>query len=190
MAGEPRCMKTPGQWRAWLRDHHATEQELWLVFYKKSVGKASLAYEDAIQEALCFGWIDGILKRIDDEKHMIRFSPRRKNSIWSATNRKRVERLIAEGRMTDIGMAKVRQAQANGQWDNASVQRSTPEVPVELRNALARNRTAKRHFENLATSYRKQFLWWIDSARRDDTRRRRVAEAVRLLADNKRLGMK
>jgi uncharacterized protein YdeI (YjbR/CyaY-like superfamily) len=190
MAGESRCMKTPGQWRAWLQEHYATDQELWLVFYKKHTRKASLAYEDAIQEALCFGWIDGILKRIDDEKHMIRFSPRRKNSIWSATNKKRVAKLIAEGRMTDMGLAKVREAQENGQWDNASVQRPTPEVPAELKKALAGNKTARRHFESLAASYRKQFIWWIASAKRDETRRKRVDEAVHLLAENKKLGMK
>lgn len=190
MADEPRYMKTAGQWRAWLQEHHETKQELWLVFYKKSTGRVSLTYEDAIQEALCFGWIDGILKRIDGAKHMIRFSPRRKSSIWSATNKKRVAKLIAEGRMTDAGLAKVRQAQENGQWDNAAVQRSTPEVPAELKKALARNRTAKRHFESLATSYRRQFIWWIAGAKRDDTRRKRVDEAVRLLAEHKKLGMK
>jgi uncharacterized protein YdeI (YjbR/CyaY-like superfamily) len=189
-AGRPRCIKTLGQWRAWLQAHHGIEPGLWLVFYKTHTGKTSLTYEDAIQEALCFGWIDGILKRIDGEKHMIRFSPRRKNSIWSATNKRRAAKLIAEGRMTDMGLAKVREAQENGQWDNASVQRLTPEVPAELSRALAGNKTAKGHFASLAASYRRQFIWWVASAKRDETRRRRIAEVVRLLAENKKLGMK
>lgn len=188
--GKQKHMKTPGQWRAWLQKHHATEPELWLVLYKKHTGKAGLVYEDAVREALCFGWIDGILKRIDDEKHMFRFSPRRKRSVWSQKNKKRVARLIAEGRMTQAGLAAVKEAQRNGQWDNADVQRPTPDVPPELTRALARNDAAKHHFERLAPSYRKQFIGWIASAKRDDTRGKRVAEAVQLLAENKKLGMK
>jgi uncharacterized protein YdeI (YjbR/CyaY-like superfamily) len=188
--GKQRCMKTPNAWRAWLQKHHATEQELWLVLYKKHTGKAGLGYEDAVREALCFGWIDGILKRIDDEKHTIRFSPRRENSIWSATNKKRVAELTTEGRMTEAGLAKVKEAKRNGQWDNASVQRPIPDVPAALVQSLAGNRMAKRHFEALAPSYRKQFIWWIASAKRDETRDRRVGEAVRLLTENKKLGMK
>jgi len=120
--GKQRCMKTRSAWRAWLQKHHATADELWLILFKKHTGKAGLVYEDAVREALCFGWIDGILKRIDDEKHTIRFSPRRKNSVWSATNKKRVAKVIAEGRMTEAGLAKVKEAKRNGQWDNASVQ--------------------------------------------------------------------
>lgn len=188
--GKQRLMKTAGEWRAWLQEHHATERELWLVFYKKHTGKASLAYEDAVLEALCFGWIDGILKRIDDEKHMVRFSPRRKNSIWSATNKERVAKLIADGRMMDVGLAKIKEAKKNGQWDRADVQRPVLEVPSELKDALTASKAAERHFASLALSYRKQFIWWIASAKRDDTRRRRVAEAIRLLSENKKLGMK
>ncbi|UCD52701.1 MAG: YdeI/OmpD-associated family protein [Phycisphaerales bacterium] len=185
-----RCLKTAKAWRAWLRKHHATEQELWLVLYKKHTGKADLVYEEAVCEALCFGWIDGIRKRIDDEKHMIRFTPRRPNSRWSPTNKRRVAELIADGRMTEVGLAKVEEAKRNGQWDHADVPRPVPEVPVELTQALARNKAAQRRFEALAPSYRKQFIWWIASAKRDVTRSKRVAEAVQLLAQNKKLGMK
>jgi len=113
--GKQRGMKTRGQWRSWLAKHHDQEKELWLIFYKEHTGHAGLTYEEAVQEALCFGWIDGILKRIDDEKHTIRFSPRRKNSIWSATNKKRVARMIASERMTEVGLAKVQEAKRNGQ---------------------------------------------------------------------------
>ena len=173
-----------------MQEHHATEDELWLIFYKKHTGKAGLVYEDAVREALCFGWIDGILKRIDDEKHTRRFSPRRKNSVWSATNKQRATELIAAGGMTEAGLAQVTEAKRNGQWDNASVQRPTPDVPPELRKALAQNKAAQRHFKGLAPSYRKQFVWWIASAKREDTRCKRIAEAVRLLTENKKLGMK
>jgi uncharacterized protein YdeI (YjbR/CyaY-like superfamily) len=161
-----------------------------VVFFKKHTGKAGLTYEEALQEALCFGWIDGIRKRIDDEKHMIRFTPRRKNSKWSAVNKKWVAQLIAEDRMTDAGLAKIDEAKANGRWDEADARQGMPDTPEELKQALAANKAAARFFESLAPSYRRQFVGWIAAAKRDDTRRRRVAEAMRLLTENKKLGMK
>ena len=134
--GKQRCMRSRDAWRAWLQKHHATEDELWLIFYKKHTGKAGLVYEEAVQEALCFGWIDGIRKRIDDEKHTIRFSPRRKRSVWSEANKKRVRQMIKEGRMAEAGLAKVKEAKKNGQWDSAAVQPPTPDVPPELNPVL------------------------------------------------------
>ena len=177
-------------WRAWLAENHATAREMWLVFYKKHVGKPGLTYLEALEEALCFGWIDGILKRIDGEKHTIRFSPRRKNSIWSEQNKKRVSRLIKEGRMTEAGLAKVRAAQANGQWEKAAVREDVTLVPPELTAALAENPKARDNFERLAPSYRRQFIYWVGIAKHDETRRKRVAEVVRLLARQERLGPK
>jgi len=185
-----RCFKSRRAWRTWLQGHHATESVLWLIFYKKHTGKVGLAYDEAVEEALCFGWIDGIRKRIDDEKHTVRFTPRRKNSVWSPTNKKRVAKMIAAGMMTEAGLALVQEAKGNGQWDNAEVQRPLAVVPPELKQALACNKKAGRFFEALAPSYRKQFIWWIASAKRAETRHKRVAEAVRLLAENKKLGMK
>ena len=189
-AGKLRHMRDRDQWRAWLARNHAETKEIWLIFYKKHVGKAGLVYEEAIQEALCFGWIDGILKRIDDEKHTIRFSPRRESSIWSESNKKRVGRLIEEGRMTEAGLAKVNAAKANGQWDQAAEREDTTLVPEELTAALAHNSKARANFEKLAPSYRRQFIYWIASAQRAETRRKRVQEAVALLARNERLGIK
>ena len=188
--GKQRCLKTREAWRAWLAAHHASEQELWLVFYKRHTGKADLAYDDAVEEALCFGWIDGIRKRVDDERHMIRFTPRRKSSRWSPTNKKRVAKMTAAGCMTEAGLALVKEAKRNGQWAQADVPRPVPEVPPELKQALAKNEAARRHFEALAPSYHKQFVGWVASAKRQETRDKRVAEAVRLLARNKKLGMK
>ena len=182
--------ESSADWRAWLSENHAAAKEIWLVFYKKHVGKAGLTYLEALEEALCFGWIDGLVKRIDDRKHTIRFSPRRKNSIWSELNKKRVGRLIEEGRMTEAGMAKVREAQANGQWDQAAEREDTMLAPPELTAALAKNAQARLSFEKLAPCYRKQFIYWVGSAKRDETRQKRVAEAVRLLACHQRLGLK
>jgi uncharacterized protein YdeI (YjbR/CyaY-like superfamily) len=145
---------------------------------------------EALEEALCFGWIDGILKRIDDEKHTVRFSPRRKNSIWSEHNKKRVRKLIKEGRMTDAGLAKIREAKANGQWGKAARREDTTLVPAELTEALAGNEKARLNFEGLAPSYRRQFIYWVAVAKRDENRRKRIEETIDLLSNNKKLGMK
>lgn len=178
------------EWRTWLAENHAAAKELWLIIHKKHTGTGGLTYVDALEEALCFGWIDGILKRIDDEKHTIRFSPRRKNSIWSEHNRKRVRRLIKEGRMTPAGLAKIDEAKANGQWDKAAQREDTTVVPAELTEALAGNEKARLNFENLAPSYRRQFIYWVAVAKRDETRRKRIQETIDRLIRNKKLGMK
>ncbi|RPJ19139.1 MAG: hypothetical protein EHM35_21065 [Planctomycetaceae bacterium] len=178
------------EWRAWLAENHQAAKELWLIIYKKHAGRAGLTYVEALEEALCFGWIDGILKRIDDEKHTVRFTPRRKNSIWSEHNKKRVRKLIKDGRMMDAGLAKIREAKANGQWDKAAQREDISVVPAELIEALARNEKARLNFEALAPSYRKQFIYWVAFAKQDETRRKRVDETIELLIRNKKLGMK
>ncbi|MBN1505767.1 MAG: YdeI/OmpD-associated family protein [Sedimentisphaerales bacterium] len=175
-------------WRAWLAENHQSHNGLWLLFHKRHTGRSGLTYVEALEEALCFGWIDGIVKRIDGEKHMIRFSPRRKNSIWSEHNKKRVRRLIRQGRMTPTGLARVREARANGQWTKAAVREDITIVPAELMEALARNEKARLRFESLAPSYRRQFIYWVAVARRDETRRRRIEETIELLVRNEKLG--
>ncbi len=189
MTANRRHFANRDQWRAWLVENHATAEELWLVFHKKHTGKPGLAYDGAVEEALCFGWIDGILKRIDDEKHMNRFCPRRAGSIWSERNKERVRRMIEAGRMTEAGLAKIREAKKNGQWDKAAERQDTTVVPAELTAALAKDERARRNFEKLAPSYRRQFIYWVGTAKRDETRRKRVEETVRMIRENKRLGM-
>jgi len=187
---EPACFVDRGAWRAWLAENHQTQDGLWLIFHKRHTGKAGLTYVEALEEALCFGWIDGIVRRIDDEKHMIRFSPRRKNSIWSEHNKKRARRLIKEGRMTPVGLARVQEAKASGQWAKAAVREDTTIVPAELTEALAHNEKARLNFESLAPSYRRQFIYWVAIAKREETRRKRIQETIDLLIHNKRLGLK
>ncbi len=187
---KPQCFQDRGNWRAWLAANHATAQEIWLVFFKKHTGRSGLTYIEALEEALCFGWIDGILKRIDDEKHTVRFSPRKKSSIWSERNKERIAGLIKEGRMKEAGLTKIREAKANGQWAKAAAREDVSIVPPELTAALARNTGAQRNFEKLAPSYRRQYIYWISLAKRTETRQKRVAESVLLLAKNERLGLK
>jgi len=186
----PRAKSFPNReaWRAWLTENHQTDKGLWLLIRKKHAGKSGLTYLEALEEALCFGWIDGILKRIDDEKHMVRFSPRRKNSIWSQHNKRRVRKLIEEGRMTPAGLTRIKDAKANGQWTKAAVREDITVVPAELTEALAASEQARLNFENLAPSYRRQFIYWVAVAKRHETRRKRIAETIDLLIRNKRLG--
>ena len=177
-------------WREWLQKNHATEKEVWLVHYKKHTGKPSLFYEDAVEEALCFGWIDGLLRRLDDERYVLRYTPRKVRSVWSESNRRRAERMIRQGRMTEAGLARIRQAKASGEWENAvSLNDSQAALPADLEEALAASRTAKENFGNMAPSYRKQYIWWITSAKRLDTRERRIRETVKRAELNKKPGI-
>ncbi len=176
------------EWRAWLEENHATATELWLVHYKKHTGKQGLSLEDAVEEALCCGGIDGALTPIDEEKFALRYSPRKTGSVWSETNKRRVRKLIKQGRMTEAGLAKVEEAKANGEWRAAALREDTRNIPDDLRQALKANSQARLNFDRLAPSHKRQFIYWITSARTDKTRERRIEETTKLVAGHKRLG--
>jgi uncharacterized protein YdeI (YjbR/CyaY-like superfamily) len=176
------------QWRAWLDENHAGEKEAWLVIQKHHVARAGVSYEEAVEEALCFGWIDGRMKSVDADTYVLRFSPRKRRSIWSASNQKRVESLIAQGRMTEAGMAKVREAKENGEWEAAIRRENTSSLPDDLRAALAGNASAQANFERLPPSQKKQFLYWISTAKTEETRQRRIRKTIEMAADNQRPG--
>ena len=120
ITGKPLHFTTPDEWRAWLQANHATEKDVWLTFYKKHSATRSITFEEATDEALSFGWIDSSMKRIDDEKYVLRYTPRRKGSNWSERNKKRVAELIEAGRMTEAGLAKIDEAKQSGKWDEAN----------------------------------------------------------------------
>ena len=183
-------VKTREAWRTWLARNYDKSQGIWLVFYKKHTGKASLEYDEAVEEALCFGWIDSIIKKIDDEQYVRKLTPRKPESRWSALNKKRVAKLESQGLMTEVGLAKVQEAKASGVWDQSDRPSMTWEVPDELERALAKNKKARRYFDQLAPSYRKQFIGWITMAKRQETKARRVRESMALLEQGKRLGIK
>jgi uncharacterized protein YdeI (YjbR/CyaY-like superfamily) len=171
------------EWRSWLENNHATGKEAWLLHYKKGSGKPGISYEDAVEEALCFGWIDGLLRSIDDEKYMLRYSPRRKNSTWSELNKKRINRMIEQGKMTEAGLVKIRQAKENGEWEKAAKIEEL-QIPPELQKALDGNKKAVSGFSRFRPSRQKQLIWWIMSARTQGTLDKRVAEAIRLSEEN------
>jgi uncharacterized protein YdeI (YjbR/CyaY-like superfamily) len=176
-------------WRSWLKSHHDSETEIWLVFYKQQSGKPTLSYNDAVEEAVCFGWIDGIKRRIDEERYTHRFTPRKPDSNWSETNRKRAARMEKAGLMTDAGQRAIRAAKRKGTWRSATHAIDTS-TPPELAARLAKNKTAAAFFEALAPSYRREFTGWINSAKRDATRQRRIDETVELLSRGEKLGMR
>ncbi len=186
--GKRKSFKNRDNWRAWLAENNATAPELWLVLYKKNSGKPTVTYDEAVEEALCFGWIDGIIKAIDEEKYATRFSPRRSGSIWSESNKKRVAKMIALGRMTKVGLTKVREAKANGEWDKALAREDVTKIPLELERALQADKIALEKFERLAPSHKRQYIYWIGEAKRDVTRQKRIQETIKMLKANKRLG--
>jgi len=170
-------------WRRWLKRHHASSRGIWLVFDKKSARSDRLAYADAVEEALCFGWIDSVLHPMDGDRYKQRYTPRKPKSAWSKVNKDRVARLTEQGLMTAAGLACVEEAQRNGGWAKLdSVEAFV--VPPDLATALAGNPLALRNFEAYAPSVRKGFLYWLNGAKRPETRAQRVGEVVRFAAKN------
>lgn len=172
------------KWRAWLRKNHARSPGVWLVFYKKASGAATVRYDEAVEEALCYGWIDSLMKPVDDARYRQLFTPRKRRSVWSATNKARVERMIAAGLMTEAGLEAIETAKHNGSWASLDSVEALEEPP-DFRKALNANKRARRNFDGMSPSRKKQLLYRINSAKRPDTRLRRIADAVVLAAENR-----
>ncbi|KAL6803627.1 bacteriocin-protection, YdeI or OmpD-associated domain-containing protein [Trichoderma sp. SZMC 28012] len=175
---------------AWLLNAGtSTPSGIWLRFSKKSIiaKVPSISYLDAVDTSLCHGWIDGQRKRLDEHFFLQRFTPRRPRSLWSARNVERVEMLTAEGRMKPAGIAAVDAAKGDGRWDKAYAGPATMEVPEDFEDALAENEAAKVMFQGLGKSQRYSFLWRIHTAKKTETRERRIREFVNLLAEGKTL---
>lgn len=187
MSGKPRLFHQRQEFRDWLQLHHASDSELWLRFYKKGSGESSISNAEAVEEALCFGWINSKLRRIDEKSYIQRFSPRHEKSIWADSNKKRVARLIADGRMTEAGMEKVRAAKANGSWRELD-QLDPDAIPGDLAEALNTNHLARKNFEALTKNQRRDYLWWLNAAKREETRLKRIEEIVRRAEQNLRPG--
>ena len=181
---------TRAEWRAWLRANHRKSALVWLLLYKKHTGKQTLSYDAAVEEALCYGWIDSILRRVDEDRYVQKFTPRKPASNWSASNKRRVAKLLAAGKMTRAGKAAVEVAKANGRWQDETAAATELPCPEELTARLADNAKARAFFEQLAPSYQRQYIGWIGSAKRPATRARRADEAVATLARGDKLGMK
>jgi uncharacterized protein YdeI (YjbR/CyaY-like superfamily) len=172
------------EWRAWLTRHHASSPGVWLVFHKAHTGATSISYEDTVREALCFGWIDSLVRRLDDDRYARKVTPRKSTSKWSDINRKRWAELEAAGLLTSAGLAAA-------PTDSTYAPRPViPELPGYIAKALRANSRAWTFFRALAPTYRRHFVVWIHIAKRPETRAKRIRESIALLAAGKKLGLK
>jgi uncharacterized protein YdeI (YjbR/CyaY-like superfamily) len=176
-------------WRDWLAENHAASPGLWLVSFKKHTGRPRVAYDDAVEEAICFGWIDSTVRRLDDQRYCQMFVPRRPGSQWSGHNRRRAEAMIAAGLMAPAGLAAVDQARANGAWDRALDDHHERPVPDELAAALKADRQAAAAFRRLAPGQRRLVINHVAEAKQVTTRERRAAKMAGLLRGGWKPGM-
>lgn len=175
---QPRFFATPDEWREWLERHHASAPELWVGFYKRGSGRPSITWPESVDQALCFGWIDGVRRRIDDESYVIRFTPRRKGSTWSSVNLARVKALTRVGLMRPAGRAAhaARVPAKTGIYSYE--QRKAATLPAALAARFKRNRKAWAYFQARPAWYRHVAVWWVVSAKKAETRERRLATLI------------
>ena len=183
---KPEFFQTPADFGTWLEKNHATATELWVGFYKKDSGKPSITWPESVDQALCFGWIDGIRKRVDEISYQIRFTPRRRGSIWSAINIKRAKELVRQEQMRPAGVKAFAARIENKSGIYSYEQRST-ELSEPYAKLLKKNKAAWNFFEKQSPSYRKMIGWWIISAKKEETRMARLAKLMSESAKGKRL---
>jgi len=177
-------VRTRDRWRRWLAEHHASSPGIWLVRHKQHTGVKSIPYEDMVREALCFGWIDSLVKRLDDDRYAIKVTPRQPTSKWSASNRRRWHELEAAGLLAPPGVAAAPTALTY------AARPSIPKLPAYIATAFKTNVKAWQYFRTLAPTYQRDFVVWIHTAKRPETRERRIRESIARLAAGKKLGLK
>jgi len=179
--------KTPSAWRQWLKAHHDSTQELSVGFYKKDSGKPSITWPEAVDEALCFGWIDGVRKTIDDISYTIRFTPRKPGSKWSSINVKRVEDLIKTGRMRPPGLKAFAERKEEKSEQYSYEQKKGPKLDHDFERKLRTNKKAWMFFQAQAPSYQRKASWWVMSAKKDETRQNRLGTLIEASQKGRRL---
>jgi len=173
-------------WRNWLQKNHSSLQSVWLIIYKKDTGKPTVTYDEVVEEALCFGWIDSKPNKRDNESYFLFMAPRKPKSPWSALNKKRVEKLLKEKLITAAGLQKIEAAKKDGSW--AALDKiEALEMPALLKKAFDKNKKARENFEQFPTGIKKQAYQWIETARMEMTRQKRIAETVTLAEKNIRV---
>jgi uncharacterized protein YdeI (YjbR/CyaY-like superfamily) len=176
--------KNRNEWREWLDKNYQISSGIWLVYYKVKSGKESIEYSEAVKEALCFGWIDSKVKSLDEESYMQIFTPRKPKSVWSKLNKQYIEELIEQGLMTEAGLQKIRIAKEDGSWTTLDGIEALI-IPQDLKTALEQNKIASKYFEAFSNSSKKNILFWIESAKRMETRLKRIEQTVNSAAQNK-----
>jgi len=174
---KPKFFRTPEDFRIWLEKNHTTATELWVGFYKRNSGKRSITWPESVDQALCFGWIDGVRKRVDEISYQIRFTPRRRGSIWSATNIKRAKELVEQNRMRPTGL-RAFAARIENKSGIYSYEQRTTELEESHATHLKKNKAAWNFFQIQPPSYRKMISWWIVSAKKEETRMARLAKLI------------
>jgi Uncharacterized protein conserved in bacteria len=182
-------LPTLADWHAWLEQHHNSEREVWLTYHKAASGQPSIDYEDSVEEALCFGWIDSIIQKIDEERYARKFTPRTDTAKWSVSNKRRVAKLMREGRMTEAGLSKLSEAD---DFREDLIDDSPRElvIPVEVERGLQASPLAWETFSKLPPSHQRRYIGWITAAKRPETLQKRIAESISLLEKGERLGLK
>ncbi len=173
------------EWRKWLKEHQDSRSDIWLVFHKLHTGVPSISYDEAVEEALCFGWIDSLVRRLDDARYARKFTPRKPGSKWSTINRRRYADLQSRGLLAASGLARAPTTRSGD-----APRPSVSELPPYIEERLKTVPSAWQFFEQLAPSYRRSYIAWIETAKREETREKRLREALTLLASGEKLGLK
>lgn len=187
-------VKNRKEWHSWLAKHKASKKEVWLIYYKQGSGKPRIPYSDAVEEAICYGWIDSIVKKIDEKRYCQRYTPRSPKSIWSDTNVKRLKKMLDADKMTQTGLdrvpTEVMDAAISGKiYRKGPVIPKVLEIPDDLATALAKNHMGRKNWERFAPSHRKMYIYWITDSKKQETRERRIARVVEYARNNRKLMM-
>lgn len=174
------------EWRNWLAKNHGSEKEVWIIYYKKNTGKVTISHPEAVEEALCFGWIDSKVISIDDKRYKQKFTPRNPNSVWSKINKDAVTKLIKEKKMTKYGLEKINAAKKAGTWKEAYTSKILLPLPEDLKDALSKNQVALNNFNKFAATYRNMYIGWVTGTKQKETREKRIKEVVENSLKNKR----
>jgi uncharacterized protein YdeI (YjbR/CyaY-like superfamily) len=177
--------KNRKEWRYWLQKNHHSQKGIWLVYYKKHTGQTSISYTDAVEEAICFGWIDGQIKKIDDDKYMQRYTPRKPKSLWSEVNIERAKKMINLGYMAEFGLKALHEGMKTNERIPSSKNFS---VPPYLKTALIKNKKAWNNFQNFSPSAQLAYVYWVNTAKTEETRQKRIKKTIEQLAMNKKFG--
>lgn len=176
--------KTSGEWRDWLNKNHSKVDGVWVILYKKNSKKSGLQYLEAVEEALCFGWIDSKMTRLDESTFRQRFNPRRKNSIWSKSNKELAIKLMNNDKMAKAGFDAIEEAKRSGKWQQAYTSKTTPETPYDLEEALQASQKAYSNFQTFPNSTKLMYIYWIQSSKKPETRAKRIMQIVEKAAEN------
>lgn len=177
--------KNAKEWRDWLHQNHHSSKGVYLIFYRVSSEFESMRWEEAVQVAICFGWIDSTVRKMDEDRRKQVFSPRKDKSVWSKLNKTYIEKLIEENLMHESGLAKIETAKKNGSWTSLDAVEDLI-MPTDLEIAFDQNSTAFENYKNFSPSYRKSYLYWLNQAKREETRNNRIVEIINLCSQNKK----